>query len=415
MAGCPRPAGGGFDLLPGKTPIRGVGVEDVLAGFSSTRGKHEQGDWMIGRQGRAAIAATLLCTILIPAVASTAGVQSDLERIEAKRDALERKIEAGEAEAGTLKQRIDGLNERLTILQVEMHRLDKEIADISAKVRTAQAAIDATQTEIDRIEDTATRQAVALYKAGATDAIEALLNSDSLADLDARAELLGAAAQENTGALIRYGRLRIEIRSKHRELFNIKEELNAQLKSRAMAKAKLDETKAELSADLHALNVSLDVKRNREGDLQDESDYIRGNLAAIAARRAVMARGTSAEGYIWPINGNVTSPYGYRWGRQHTGIDIDGYTGQPIVASKDGVVVMAEYYSGYGNAVVIDHGGGYATLYAHMSRFATRNGASIEQGDIIGYVGCTGSCTGDHLHFEVRVNGNPVDPMAYLP
>jgi murein DD-endopeptidase MepM/ murein hydrolase activator NlpD len=370
---------------------------------------------MIGRQGRAAIAVTLLCTLLIPAVASTAGVNSRLEEIEAKRDALERKIEAGEAQAGDLKQRIDTLNEQLTVLQIEMHRLDKEIADVSAQVRTAQAAIDATQAEIDRIEETATLQAVALYKAGATDAIEALLNSDSLADLDARAELLGAAAQENTGALIRFGRLRIEIRAKHRELFKIKEELAAQLKSRAMAKAKLDETRSELAANLSTLNESLSAKRDREGDLQDESDRIRGNLAAIAARHAVMARGTSAEGYIWPLNGAVTSPYGYRWGRQHTGIDIDGYTGQPIVASKDGVVVLAEYYSGYGNAVVIDHGGGYATLYAHMSRFATHNGASVEQGDIIGYVGCTGSCTGDHLHFEVRINGNPVDPMPYLP
>lgn len=370
---------------------------------------------MIGRQGRAAVAVTLLCTLLIPAVASTAGVNSRLDQIEAERAALETKIEAGEAEAGTLKNLIDDLNEQLTILQIEMHRLDKEVADISAEVRTAQAAIDATQAEIDRIEKTATAQAVALYKAGATDAIEALLNSDSLADLDARAELLGAAAQENTGALIRYGRLRIEIKSKHRELFNIKEELAAQLKSRAMAKAKLDQKRSELATNLQALNISLNVKRDKEGDLQDESDRIRGNLAAIAARHAVMARGTSAEGYIWPVNGAVTSPYGYRWGRQHTGIDIDGYTGQPIVASKDGVVVLAEYYSGYGNAVVIDHGGGYATLYAHMSRFATSNGASIEQGDIIGYVGCTGSCTGDHLHFEVRINGNPVDPMPYLP
>ena len=370
---------------------------------------------MIGRQGRAAIAVTLLCTLLIPAVVSTAGVNSRLEQIEAEREALERKIEAGEAEAGDLKHQIDGLNQRMTILQMEMNRLDKEVADISTRVRTSQAAIDATQAEIDRVEKTATAQAVALYKAGATDAIEALLKSDSLADLDARAELLGAAAQENTGALIRYGRLQIEIKAKHRELFNIKEELAAQLKSRAITKAKLDQTRSALATDLRALNASLNAKRDREGNLQDESDRIKGNLAAIAARHAVLARGTSAEGYIWPINGSVTSPYGYRWGRQHTGIDIDGYTGQPIVASKDGVVVMAEYYSGYGNAVVIDHGGGYATLYAHLSRFATGNGASINQGDIIGYVGCTGSCTGDHLHFEVRVNGSPVDPMGYLP
>ena len=370
---------------------------------------------MIGKQGRAAIAATILCTLLIPAVSSPAGVRDRLQQIEAEREALDAKIEAGEAEAGTLKERIDGLNEELTILQMAINKLDKQIEEISARVRTAQAAIDATQADIDRVEGVATRQAVELYKAGATDAIEALLNSESLAELDARAELLGAAAQENTGALVRYGRLQVEIKAQHRELFQIKEELGEQLKSRSIAKAKLDRTKSRLNEDLAALNVKLRAQRNKEGDLMDESDRIRGNLAAIAARHAVLARGTSASGYIWPVNGSVTSPYGYRWGRQHTGIDIDGYTGQPIVASKEGTVVLAEYYSGYGQAVVIDHGGGYATLYAHMSRFATSNGAHVDQGEIIGYVGCTGSCTGDHLHFEVRVNGNPVDPMQYLP
>ena len=370
---------------------------------------------MIGRQGRAAIAATILATLFVPTVGSSAGVQARLRQIEAERESLENKIDANEAEAGTLKQRIDALNEDLTVLQIAINKLDREIEDISAQVRTAQAAIDSTQADIDRIEGVATRQAVELYKAGATDAIEALLNSDSLTELDTRAELLGAAAQENTGALIRYGRLQIEIKAQHRELFQIKEELTEQMKSRASAKAKLDQKKAELNENLRALNIRLSVQRDKEGDLMDESDRIRGNLAAIQARHAVMARGTSAQGYIWPLNGSVTSYYGYRWGRQHTGIDIDGYTGQPIVASKEGTVVLAEYYSGYGLAVVIDHGGGYATLYAHMSRLATQNGATVEQGEIVGYVGCSGSCTGDHLHFEVRVNGNPVDPMDYLP
>ena len=370
---------------------------------------------MIGRQGRAAIVVTLLCTLLIPAVASTAGVQTRLEQIEARREALERKIEAEEAEAGTLRSEIDSLNEQLTTLQVEMIRLDQRIDAIASEVRTAQAAIDETQAKIDRLEGLATRQAVELYKSGATDAIETLLNSDSLTELDARVELLGAAAQENTGALIRYGRLRVEIRAQHRELFTKKEALGAELKSRATVKARLDQLRSEFIAKLDALKTELDRKREKEGNLQDESDRIRGDLAAIAARNAVEKLGTSAEGYIWPVNGAVTSYYGYRWGRQHTGIDIDGYTGQPIVASKEGTVVLAEYYGGYGNAVVLDHGGGYSTLYAHQSRLAVSSGQSVEQGDIIGYIGTTGNVTGDHLHFEVRVNGNPVDPMPYLP
>jgi murein DD-endopeptidase MepM/ murein hydrolase activator NlpD len=98
----------------------------------------------------------------------------------------------------------------------------------------------------------------------------------------------------------------------------------------------------------------------------------------------------------------------------HTGIDIDGYTGEPIVAAKGGNVIQAGSMGGYGNAVIIDHGGGISTLYGHMSSIAV-SGGSVQTGQHIGNVGCTGSCTGDHLHFEVRLNGSPTDPMQYLP
>ena len=365
--------------------------------------------------GRAAIAVTLLATLLIPAIAAPAGVRTRLQEIDEQRAALERRIAEHEAQAGTLKERIDALNRQITDLQIEMNRLDTQIDKIKSRVHSAQARIDQTQAEIDRIKKIATEQAIELYKAGATDAIEALLDSSSLAELDARAELLGVAAQESTGALIRYGRLRVEIQAEHRELFRLKEELTEEVKNRAIFSDRLSDKKTELNVNLAELSRKLSNERAKEGNLQDESDRIKGQLEAIAARNSVEKLGTSAQGFIWPINGSVTSPYGYRWGRMHTGIDIDGYTGQPMVASKDGVVVMAEYYSGYGLTVVVDHGGGYATLYAHQSRTNVSNGQSVEQGDLIGWVGCTGSCTGDHLHFEVRVNGSPRNPMDYLP
>jgi len=369
---------------------------------------------MHGGWKRAAIAATLVTTLLVPAVGSSAGIRERLRNLDAERDALEQKIEVHEAQASTLRGRIDALNEDLTALQKEIIELDEDIKRIESRVRTAQAKIDATQAEIDRIKNVATKQAIELYKAGGTDTLDALLDSESLAELDSRAELLGVAARENTGALVRYGRLRVEVQAQHRELFRIKQDLTDEFKKRSLKKSELDRKKRELNGALTALNEKLQSERNKEGNLQDESDRIRGDLEAIAARNSVEKLGTSAQGFIWPLNGSVTSYYGYRWGRMHTGIDIDGYTGQPIVASKDGVVVMSEYYSGYGLTVILDHGGGYATLYAHMSRTAV-SGGEVEQGDVVGYVGCTGSCTGDHLHFEVRVNGEPRDPMDYLP
>jgi len=119
----------------------------------------------------------------------------------------------------------------------------------------------------------------------------------------------------------------------------------------------------------------------------------------------------------WPAPGIITSPFGGR--RNHPGIDINGSTGDPVTAAANGTVVLAGMapagYSGYGNVVMIDHGGGIATLYAHLSRVDVTMGQTVAQGEQIGAIGATGEATGPHLHFEVRVNNKPTDPVPWLP
>jgi murein DD-endopeptidase MepM/ murein hydrolase activator NlpD len=123
----------------------------------------------------------------------------------------------------------------------------------------------------------------------------------------------------------------------------------------------------------------------------------------------------SPQGFIWPVNGRLTSRFGPRWGSFHAGIDLAAPTGTPIKASKDGIVAFAGWMGGYGNMILIDHGGGHTTGYGHQSRLAVRKGQYVDQGQIIGYVGSTGHSTGPHLHFEVRVNGVARNPLNYLP
>ena len=172
---------------------------------------------------------------------------------------------------------------------------------------------------------------------------------------------------------------------------------------------------AEVRSLLDRINADIAAAEQSHESLEADAQRLESEIAAL------QDQGGSNPGVLgWPVNGPVTSPYGYRthpiFGTQklHTGIDIGAGSGAAISASGSGRVILAESYGGYGNAVVIDHGGGLATLYAHQSRIAVSFGQQVSRGDTIGYVGCTGYCTGPHLHFETREFGLRVDPMKYL-
>jgi septal ring factor EnvC (AmiA/AmiB activator) len=402
---------------------------------------------------RATLVTTLLGTLLIPAVGSMADpedrIQDNQEELQENQQELENlreRIEGRSQQASSLRAEIDRLSANITDLQMAINELDARVETLEAEIRTVQARIDRTEVRISKVRELATEQAVELYKSGGTETLDVLLNARSLTDLNERIELLGVAAQENTDELIQYGRLKVQVEADNRELLAKKRDLSATLADKSELNAQLSADRTELAARLNEVTTKLADDKRHEGDLlaesreiQQEIEQAQAEAAARAAARAeaeaaaaarastggstaattsaapVVTTGSSSQGFIWPLNGPVTSGYGPRWGSMHTGIDIDGVTGQPIVAAKSGRVIMAGAYSGYGNAVTIDHGGGISTLYGHMSAFNTSSGSSVGQGQVIGYVGCTGSCTGDHLHFEVRVNGNPTDPMPYLP
>ena len=179
----------------------------------------------------------------------------------------------------------------------------------------------------------------------------------------------------------------------------------------------------ELVAARSTKRVSLKSVRASEREEVSEAQALERVSASLGAQiQASQAASSysppssspSASGFIWPVNGPVTSPFGMRWGRMHTGIDIGVADGTPIHAAAAGRVIYAGWMDGYGNLVFIDHGSGLSTGYAHQSSVAVSNGETVAQGQVIGYVGCTGHCFGPHLHFEVRVNGAPVDPLGYL-
>ena len=145
---------------------------------------------------------------------------------------------------------------------------------------------------------------------------------------------------------------------------------------------------------------------------------VRGEASAVEApvsrANAALVGAPSGQGLTWPVNGTVTSNFGPRWGRQHNGIDIAANTGTTVASAASGTVIAAGFSGGFGQRVLIQHSGGLVTLYAHLSSINVSTGQSVSSGTSIGAVGCTGSCTGPHLHFETRVGGTAYDPRSYL-
>jgi murein DD-endopeptidase MepM/ murein hydrolase activator NlpD len=326
-------------------------------------------------------------------------------------------LEARQAEIDTLRERIGEEQARLAVLEAELTVLRTALAStrseiVAATVRLQAQAVDlyieaTSSTGISMLYlDSATEVAVSLaYAEDVSGQTEELINGFEALR---RAEERQVAEVETTTVAVSAG-----LELLHDEESRLGEKVAEVERLRRDAEREL----ADARTLLDRINREISQAEQHKEGLQADAARLEREIRARAKAAASSERpGTLA----WPINGRVSSPYGYRihpilgTRRLHTGVDIDGGSGTPIRAAGAGTVILAGSWGGYGNAVVIDHGGGLTTVYAHQSRIAVSRNGKVAKGDTIGYVGCTGYCTGPHLHFETRVNGTPVDPMRYL-
>ncbi|HEU4489083.1 MAG TPA: peptidoglycan DD-metalloendopeptidase family protein, partial [Actinomycetota bacterium] len=351
-------------------------------------------------------------------------------RLDDEREYQETVIAALDEDLAGLNVRIDALDTRLRAAQAQITLLSSQLDDIS----------DELAMRTDKFTD----RAVAAYKAGPVGYVEGFLSSRSVTDLVDRYAYYESALSSDTELLEEIQELKRSTEVRRRLIEDKKqaiasgkarlEEDRAALASmraqRAAARARLRSAMIEKRGLLHRVESSRSRLRSLEDQLQRDSDEIEALLAARAAQRAEQVpapaypTGTTpvvaGARFLWPAAGGVSSPFGYRvhpiFGdlRLHTGVDIGAAYGAPVVAGDAGTVAFAGAMGGYGNAIVVDHGGGIATTYNHLSAFGVVTGQEVARGEVLGAVGCTGYCTGPHLHFEVRVNGSPVDPMPYL-
>lgn len=351
-------------------------------------------------------------------------------------DQLKRKRDAARAQKAKLAAKINSLEASDQELEGAVSTLNKQVsaqqASADAARQAVQAALDAvgqaeaevanTETQIANLRKAVVERAVAAYVRPQDDAFTGMIASKDLNEASRRSSLLSEVANRNSDSL---DRLRAALEDLGDKQDRARKARDLAAERRKAVLTRLSELQ-QAQAEKQRLSDALEA---RIADYQREADAVaateNGLTALIQQKQAARASRSAADpgtdgrvsgaGLIWPVRGPVTSGFGYRWGRLHAGIDIGAGTGVPIRAAKGGEVIFSGTMSGYGNVVIIDHGRGFTTLYAHQSRIAASDGQSVGQGEVIGYVGSTGRSTGPHLHFETRVNGSPQNPRNYLP
>lgn len=343
--------------------------------------------------------------------------QSELDTAESQEGVLSTEISRYSDQLHQLAGEVATLRNREAVVQQELLR-------VRAELRRERRRLEILRRRLNRSLRVLSDRLVAMYKSNEPDVLTVILNSDGFDDLLERYEYLQRIEERDAGVIDRVRGLRDESRDAVARIEAARNEIRAKKAELERTRQQLEAREAELDAVRDRKQSALSDVRSSiqrlEGDIGDLESEIQAQLAAAAAESAPAAplpagpiQGESASGFIWPVDGPVVSPFGMRWGRLHAGVDIAVPAGTPIRAAKAGSIALAAPYGGYGNYTCIEHGGGLSSCYAHQSSFAITSG-SVSQGDVIGYVGCTGSCFGDHLHFEIRVGGSPVDPLGYL-
>jgi murein DD-endopeptidase MepM/ murein hydrolase activator NlpD len=376
----------------------------------------------------------LLAGPLAVAVVLAGSVAAPAQDLQGKLDEKQSKLNAARDDKGLLTTEISGYSDRIDRLTGEVAALRNREAKVQAELDQAEERLRTEERNLKLLRERLARttrilreRLVAIYKSDPPDALTVLLESDGFDEVLTEYEYLQRIEGQDSDIVGRVRELRDDTRETVDRITAVRDSIAAKQAELARTRSALEGRESQLSAARSDSQQALSHVKGHidrlEGDIADIEGDIQAQLAAAAAAAAdspdapaTLPAGPiqgGGGGMIWPVNGPVVSPFGQRWGRLHAGVDIAVPSGTPIRAAKGGVIALAAPYGGYGNYTCINHGGGLSTCYAHQSSFAITSG-SVSQGEVIGYVGCTGSCFGDHLHFEVRVNGTPVDPMGYL-
>jgi murein DD-endopeptidase MepM/ murein hydrolase activator NlpD len=385
-----------------------------------------------------------LVLILVAAAPASGSLYDRKQQLDQQAQALQSKADAARAQEERLRAEIASVSARIQTLEAEVGDVSTRLAALEEDLALHQRKLEAVKAlyrlQSERLEylrgqytvaqsrladrlvavyegDDPTTMDIVLDASSFSDALDQIDYLDSIAKQDQRVvEHVTGARDHMRDLKQRTGRTKsrvtavtrvVEIRTQQQR--SVYDQLLASRKGLAQARSSKRES-------LHDAHEAAERYEGKAEELLKTSAQLAARINAAQSGPSYSSSGdgtVSAAGMVWPVGGPVVSGYGWRWGRMHEGIDIAAGYGTPIHAAAAGNVIYAGWMGGYGNLIIIDHGNGVATAYAHQSSFVV-GGGTVGQGQTIGYVGCTGHCFGPHLHFEVRVNGAAVDPLGYL-
>lgn len=379
---------------------------------------------------------------LVSTASPEATVSSLQDSIDAKRGKLDHvngKARVLTSDISGLTQKIDALQGTITTLQQRQSTIQTdldakraELARTQRQLRTVRARLVRLRARLAHARVVLADRLVEIYKSDEPDIVSVVLDAEGFADLlengaylqrigqqdrviitavrDAKAE--AASLARTLGTLEeRQQRITMEIYERRNEVARVRVAVEAKRNSIDSVRDEKQGLLGSVRADAHELNEDIEALQSKQAEIEAK---IRGAQGGVGSLPAGPIRGGGR--FVWPVNGPITSPFCEQrsWESCHPGIDIGVPAGTPIRAGGAGTVILAGPTSGYGNYTCVDHGGGVSTCYAHQSVIQVGVGQHVAQGQVIGLVGCTGLCFGDHLHFEVRINGAVTNPLNYL-
>lgn len=367
-----------------------------------------------------ALTGVLLGSIVLPLQAGELNDAIQQQKdVEKEQSQIAGKLNQLTSSEDKLKTQIKELSNQISSAKTELSKKQVAYNQAQKDVAVSEKELEKRLHELEDRRQVLQKRVRVMYEEGQLSYLEVLFQSTDLGDFISRLEYFSKLVENDQQILT-------EIQAEKEAVEQKTEELQARRDQTAQLQVQAAQAKADLDGKNQQYQAALNQNKKAQDQLSEQNERLAADSAAVAQKIRQLTAKSSGKvlGTIstYPLPGHyeVSSPYGWRihpvTGKKslHTGTDLPAPGGTAILAAGTGKVILAGWNGAYGNAVVIDHGGGYTSLYGHESRLGVSVGDEVKAGEVIGYVGTTGWSTGNHLHFEVRVNGNPTDPMQFF-